>query len=81
MYRLVQSTFFRLRIQVGHWNDTALAPSLDPPGVAPGAALLPREASVMQGRPDRIGADCGNPSAAWRNVRCSVVSDQAAVPS
>src|SRR3954463_16318362 len=38
-----------------------LAPARDHPGLAPGAALLPALAGRVQGAPDRIRADLGQP--------------------
>src|SRR3954470_18127198 len=38
-----------------------LAPARGYPGFAPGAALLPAQAGRVQGAPDRIGADPGQP--------------------
>src|SRR3954468_948263 len=53
------SFYRRIRIDAG--DRAMLAPARDHPGLAPGAALLPAQPSRVQGAPDRIGADLGQP--------------------
>src|SRR3954462_4639630 len=59
--RLARSAPFSRRIRIDHCDRTMLAPARDHPGLAPGAALLPAQAGLMQRAPDRERADLGQP--------------------
>src|SRR5215204_4107589 len=59
--RPAQSAFFGHRIGIADAHHTVLALAHRDAGFAPGAALLPTQAARMQGAPDRIGADPGQP--------------------
>src|SRR3954465_7058722 len=59
--RLARSAPFYRRIRIDHCDRAMLAPARDHPGLAPGAALLPAQAGLMQRAPDRIRADLGQP--------------------
>src|SRR3954453_4821229 len=59
--RLARSAPFYRPIRIDHCDRAMLAPARDPPGLAPGAALLPAQAGLMQRAPDRIRADRGQP--------------------
>src|SRR5205085_9061760 len=59
--RLARSAPFYRRISIADAHHTVLAPAHRDAGFAPGAALLPAQASFVQGAPDRIGADPGQP--------------------
>src|SRR3954467_3503568 len=56
-----RSAPFYRRIRVDDRDRALLAPARGYPGLAPGAALLPTQAGLVQGAPDRIGADLGQP--------------------
>src|SRR6185312_14879848 len=59
--RLARSAPFYRRIGIANAHHTVLAPAHRDAGFAPGAALLPAQASLVQGAPDRIGADPRQP--------------------
>src|SRR5215210_240804 len=59
--RPARSAFFRRRIGIADAHHTVLAVAHRYAGLAPGAALLPAQAGRVQGAPDRIGADRGQP--------------------
>src|SRR5215211_6730262 len=59
--RPAQSAFFGHRIGIADAHHTVLALAHHHAGFAPGAALLPAQPSRVQGAPDRIGADPGQP--------------------
>src|SRR3954449_13497236 len=59
--RPAQSAFFGHRIGIADAHHTVLALAHHHAGFAPGAALLPAQAARVQGAPDRIGADPGQP--------------------
>src|SRR5215207_5911628 len=56
-----RSAPFYRRIRIDAGDRALLAPARHHPGLAPGAALLPAQAGLVQGAPDRIGADPGQP--------------------
>ena len=58
----------RIRIDAG--DRAMLAPARHHPGLAPGAALLPAQAGLMQGAPDRECADLGQPI--WSSTQGSL---------
>src|SRR5215212_3412633 len=60
-YRLARSAPFYRRIRIDEGNRAMLAPAPHHPGLAPGAALLPAQAGLVQRTPDRIGADLRQP--------------------
>src|SRR5215218_7808409 len=60
-YRPARSAFFGHRIGIADAHHTVLALAHHHAGFAPGAALLPTQAARVQGAPDRIGADPGQP--------------------
>src|SRR4029453_5392197 len=53
-------SFYR-RIRIADPHHPVLAPAHHPAGFAPGAALLPAQTGLVQGAPDRIGADLRQP--------------------
>src|SRR5829696_8834976 len=59
--RPAQSAFFGHRIGIADAHHTVLALAHHHPGLAPRAALLPAQAGLMQGAPDRERADFGEP--------------------
>src|SRR3954470_24215657 len=59
--RPAQSAFFGHRIGIADAHHTVLALAHRDAGFAPGTALLPAQAGRVQGAPDRIGADPGQP--------------------
>src|SRR3954452_23472332 len=59
--RPARSAFFRRRIGIADVHHTVLALAHRDAGLAPGAALLPAQPSLMQGAPDRERADPGQP--------------------
>src|SRR3954468_19306830 len=59
--RPARSAFFGRRIRIANAHHTVLALAHRDAGFAPGAALLPAQAGRVQGAPDRIGADPGQP--------------------
>src|SRR3954462_8994779 len=59
--RPARSAFFGRRIGIANAHHTVLALAHRDAGFAPGAALLPAQAGRVQGAPDRIGADPGQP--------------------
>src|SRR4029450_12420048 len=59
--RLARSAPFYRRIWITNAHHTVLALAHRDPGLAPGAALLPAQAGLVQGAPDRIGADLRQP--------------------
>src|SRR5215207_9281609 len=56
-----RSAPFYRRIRIDAGNRAMLAPAPHHPGLAPGAALLPAQAGLVQRTPDRIGADLRQP--------------------
>src|SRR5215218_7666285 len=52
--------FYR-RIRIDHCDRALLAPARHHPGLAPGAALLPTQAGLVQRAPDRERADLRQP--------------------
>src|SRR5215210_9504747 len=60
-YRLARSAPFYRRIRIDEGDGALLAPARHHPGLAPRAALLPAQAGLMQGAPDRERADPGQP--------------------
>src|SRR3982751_3542992 len=60
-YRPARSAPFYRRIRIDAGDRALLAAARGHPGLAPGAALLPTQAGLMQGAPDRIRADLGQP--------------------
>src|SRR5215213_10487986 len=60
-YRPARSAPFYRRIRIDAGNRAMLAPAPHHPGLAPGAALLPAQAGLVQRTPDRIGADLRQP--------------------
>src|SRR3954447_18912892 len=59
--RPARSAFFGRRIRIANAHHTVLALAHRDAGFAPGAALLPAQPGRVQGAPDRIGADLGQP--------------------
>src|SRR3954463_9682180 len=59
--RPARSAPFYRRIRIANAHHTVLALAHRDTGFAPGAALLPAQAGRVQGAPDRIGADPGQP--------------------
>src|SRR5215207_2583591 len=59
--RLARSAPFYRRIRITDAHHTVLAPAHRDPGLAPGAALLPAQAGLVQGAPDRKRADLWQP--------------------
>src|SRR5215210_1928796 len=59
--RPARSAFFRRRIGIADAHHAVLALPHCSAGLAPGAALLPTQAGLVQGAPDRVGADLGQP--------------------
>src|SRR5215207_6824371 len=59
--RPAQSAFFSHRIGIADAHHAVLALAPHHPGFAPGAALLPAQAGLVQRTPDRIGADLRQP--------------------
>src|SRR5881227_994607 len=60
--RLARSAFFRRRIGIADAHRAGMfALAHHDASLAPGAALLPAQPSLVQGAPDRIGADPGQP--------------------
>src|SRR3954449_13614545 len=59
--RLARSAPFYRRIRIANAHHTVLALAHGDAGFAPGAALLPAQASFVQGAPDRRGADLWQP--------------------
>src|SRR5215207_5512584 len=59
--RPARSAFFGHRIGIADAHHTVLAVARRYAGFAPGAAFLPAQAGLVQGAPDRIGADPGQP--------------------
>src|SRR5215203_3183701 len=59
--RPARSAFFGHRIGIADAHHTVLALAHHHPGLAPRAALLPAQAGLMQGAPDRERADFGEP--------------------
>src|SRR5215211_9212589 len=55
--RPARSAPFSRRIRIYEANRALLATARHHPGLAPGAALLPAQAGLVQGAPDREGAD------------------------
>src|SRR4051794_6054741 len=49
-------SFYR-RIRIDEGDRATLSPTRDHPGLTPGAALLPTQAGLVQGTPNRKGAD------------------------
>src|SRR5215218_3877177 len=60
-YRPARLAPFYRRIRIDAGNRAMLAPAPHHPGLAPGAALLPAQAGLVQRTPDRIGADLRQP--------------------
>src|SRR4051794_4415451 len=60
-YKPARSAPFYRRIRIDAGDRALLAPARDHPGLAPRAALLPAQPSRVQGAPDRIRADLGQP--------------------
>src|SRR3954467_9158790 len=56
-YRLARSAPFYRRIRIDEGDRATLSPTRDHPGLTPGAALLPTQAGLVQGTPNRKGAD------------------------
>src|SRR5215207_11500570 len=59
--RPARSAFFRRRIRIADAHHAVLAVAHCDAGLAPSTALLPAQAGRVQGAPDRIGADPGQP--------------------
>src|SRR3954464_7281679 len=59
--RPARSAFLGRRIGIANAHHTVLALAHRDAGFAPGAALLPAQPGRVQGAPDRIGADPGQP--------------------
>src|SRR5215213_835046 len=59
--RPARSAFLGRRIGIADAHHTVLAVARRYAGFAPGAAFLPAQAGRVQGAPDRIGADPGQP--------------------
>src|SRR3954454_12958304 len=59
--RLARSAPFYRRIGIADAHHAVLALAHRDAGLAPGAALLPAQASFVQGAPDRVGADLRQP--------------------
>src|SRR3954462_3540918 len=59
--RPARSALFRRRIWIANAHHTVLALAHRDAGFAPGAALLPAQPGLVQGAPDRKGADPGQP--------------------
>src|SRR6185503_276904 len=59
--RLARSAFFGQSIRIADAPHTVLALAHHDAGFAPGAALLPAQTGLVQGAPDRKGADPGQP--------------------
>src|SRR3954452_7182566 len=59
--RPARSAFFGHRIGIADAHHTVLALAHGDAGFAPGAALLPAQAGLVQRAPDRKGADLGQP--------------------
>src|SRR5215210_1483852 len=59
--RPARSAFFRRRIRIADTHHAVLAVAHHHAGFAPGAAVLPAQAGLVQGAPDRKGADLGQP--------------------
>src|SRR5215218_4412291 len=59
--RPARSAPFYRRIRIDAGDRALLAPARHHPGLAPRAALLPAQAGLVQGAPDRISADPGQP--------------------
>src|SRR3954452_16377764 len=59
--RPARSAFFGRRIGIANAHHTVLVLAHRDAGFAPGTALLPAQAGRVQGAPDRIGADPGQP--------------------
>src|SRR5215210_253207 len=59
--RLARSAPFYRRIRITDAHHTVLALAHRDARLAPGAALLPAQTGLVQGAPDRIGADPGQP--------------------
>src|SRR5215210_5889014 len=59
--RPARSAFFGRGIGIADAHRAVRALAHHPAGFAPGAALLPAQAALVQGAPDRIGADPGQP--------------------
>src|SRR3982751_6936720 len=62
-YRPARSAPFYRRIRIDAGDRALLTPARGHPGLAPGAALLPAQAGLVQGAPDRKGADL------WQSIR------------
>src|SRR5215211_4667377 len=60
-YRPARSAPFYRRIRIDHCDRAMLAPARHHPGLAPGAALLPTQAGLVQRAPDRERADLRQP--------------------
>src|SRR3954467_3980424 len=58
-----RSAPFYRRIRIDAGDRALLTPARGHPGLAPGAALLPAQAGLVQGAPDRKGADL------WQSIR------------
>src|SRR3954470_2230632 len=56
-YRRARSAPFYRRIRIDEGDRATLSPTRDHPGLTPGAALLPTQAGLVQGTPNRKGAD------------------------
>src|SRR5215207_3956773 len=56
-YRLARSAPFCRRIRIDAGDRAMLTPARHHPGLAPRAALLPAQAGLVQGAPDRERAD------------------------
>src|SRR3954469_1715971 len=61
--RLARSAPFYRRIRITNAHHAVLAPAHHHASLAPGAALLPAQTGLVQGAPDRIGADL------WQSIR------------
>src|SRR3954464_7609100 len=59
--RPARSAFFRRRIGIADAHHAVLALAHRDAGLAPGAALLPTQAGLVQGAPDRERADLWQP--------------------
>src|SRR6185369_10093769 len=59
--RPARSAFFGQSIRIANAHHAVLALAHRDAGLAPGAALLPAQASFVQGAPDRKGADLWQP--------------------
>src|SRR5215210_2204893 len=59
--RPARSAFFRRRIRIADAHHAVLAAAHRYAGLAPGAAFLPAQPGLVQGAPDRKGADLRQP--------------------